>query len=121
MVSQEVTKPRTSATGALAWVMAVLGGAAAIIVYPGVLVIYVFGLALAELPPDRRASSWADGIRLLVFAVLPVLAAFLVGRVVTRRSSAVTTTAAVLWTIALTSALCFAAFAAYRVAWPSLP
>jgi hypothetical protein len=121
MVRHEATKPWTSATGALAWMMAVLGGAAAIIIYPGVLLLYLFGLAVAELPPDPERSSRADTIRFLVFAGLPVLAAILVGLRVKRQASVLTTTAAVLWAIALTSALCFAAFAAYRVAWPSLP
>ena len=120
-MSHEATKPWTSGTVALEWVMAVLGGAAAIIIYPGVLMIYLLGLALAELPPDPRASSWADPIRFLVFAGLPVLAAILVGLRVRRRASVLTTTTAVLWAIALTSTLCFAAFAAYRVTWPSLP
>jgi hypothetical protein len=97
--------------------MAVLGGAAAIFIHPGILVGWSFSVVLADEPTDGLASATAAALPFLVFAVLPILAALLVGRTVKRRASVAITTAAAVWTVAVTS---MSGFAAYWAIWSYL-
>jgi hypothetical protein len=119
MVSEQATQPRRAfASEAVTWLVAAVGGAAAIFIYPGIPVGYLFSVVLVDQPPHGLASATSAALTFLVFAVLPVLAALLVGRAVRREASVAVSIAAALWTISLTSAVCFAA---YLVVWPFLP
>jgi len=90
--------------------VAALGVAAAVFIYSGLLLGYSFSVILSDKQPLGLSSDAAEALPFLVFALLPLLAAVLIGRAITRRASSAMTTAAVSWTIALTSALCFAVY-----------
>lgn len=110
MSDQSVEARPVSASTVAMWALACLG-AAAILLFSVVSVVgLLFSIGLSEEPIDGPAGWGQTLLALLAFAGLPVLAAYVVARLARRRFSGAALACLVLWSVPLTTLLCWGVF-----------
>lgn len=110
-MSEQLVAPRRASIGTIVlWVLACLGAVAILLFSVATLVGLLFSLGLSETPPDG-ALGWVETLLVfLAFAGLPPLAAYGVARFARRRFSGAALACMVIWTVPLTSLVCWVVF-----------
>jgi hypothetical protein len=110
MTDQSVDVRSVGASTVAVWAFACLGAAAIVLFSVMSVVGLLFSVGLSEEPPNGIIAWGATLLVLLAFAGLPPLVGYGVARVARRRVSGAALACLVLWSVPLTTLICWGVF-----------